>query len=446
VPPNTLPDEQNAGDWLRRNFLWIGAIILVVVLLIVLIAYLLASGRPRSPSPDAQALAGPKPTNNWYVCAILGVGSVPDVNGERARFRLCHNDGWEVLTYCLQPRWPPPELGATCTRLDENTYWCGDGLQNLREYGVLQTPVPTFAVQATATSLPTSTLPPLPTMTPTAPLLPTATISPPTPTLGPLAGRQSPGGKGFLAWLGLVEYRPVIWQQNPMATPTPFQPIPGTALPAEPPGSGESEDAIPQSFFGIDFSPSADHVEIKIIPPNRQVNGGRPILLSFDPGERCKFGDGRACTYTYRSRRGGWTTFVTAHSGLGGEGNALRHALEGTGLDRASFPLERVQENLKALEGAEVVITQGGVEITGFKLVSTGRVPPKSLKDYMSAFFQDALYVAASLNPSLTGAVNPALDQIVLETCGWQMPGEPLGPGATRTAASIYLGVIQQTP
>lgn len=461
TPPNSAGEDQNAGDWLRRNFLWIGAAILVVVLLIVIVAYLLASGRPKSPSLSAQALEGPKPTDNWYVCAVLGMGPVPDVRGQRLRFRLCHNDGWELLTYCLQPRWPPPALGATCTRLNENTYWCGEGLQNLREYGTLQTPVPTFPAIPTLTSVPTSAFPsPVVQATPTGTILPpTATAPLPTPTLIAATGpsRQSPGGKGFLAWLGLAEYHPVeyrqgTFQQSPATTPTPFQPVVNTPLPPEPSmpaaviSENSGEDGSPQNFYGIDFGDPTRRVRIKIYPPDRQVNGGEPIVISFYPGTQCELGDGRACIHNFIGLRGGGTTYISAHSGLGGEANAFRHALEGTGFDRARYSLERVQEKLSLLEGALVTISQGDVDVSGLRLVSVGRVPPEHLTAYMSASLPDALQLAAAFIPSLTGAVNPTLPQVVLETCGWRVPGEDLAPGSTSTSASIYLGVIQKMP
>lgn len=201
-----------------------------------------------------------------------------------------------------------------------------------------------------------------------------------------------------------------------------------------------------QNFYGIDFGDSTRRVRIKIYPPDRQVNGGKPIVISFYPGTQCELGDGRACIYNYRSLQGGGTTYISAHSGLGGEANAFRDALEGTGFDRARYSLERVQEKLSLLEGAQVTISQGDVDVSGLRLVSAGRVPPEHLQAYMSASFPDALQLAASLIPSLTGAVNPALPQVVLETCGWRMPGEALATGSTSTSASIYLGVIQKMP
>ncbi len=452
-PPNSMIEDQNAGDWLRRNILWIGAAILVAFLLIIAVAYLLSSGRPKSPSPNALALEGPKPTDNWYVCAVLGEGPVSGVRGQRARFRLCHNDGWELLTYCLQPRWPAPALGAICTRIDENTYWCGEGIQNLREYGTLQTPVPTFPAP------PTSTLAPIPTFPPATPqvsptiiaLLPTATAPLPTPTLAmaQVESRQSPGGKGFMAWLGLEKYRPVTYQLIPGTTPTPFQPVSGTPQPPVP-AAGASEPSVKvgtsQDFYGIDFSDSTRRVRIKIYPSDREVNGGNPIVISFYPGEECVLGDGSACIHKAMSLRGGEITYITAHSGLGGEADALRNALEGTGFDQARYSLEQVHEKLRLLEGAQVIISQGDVDVGGLRLVSAGRIPPEHLQDYMSASFPDSLRLAALLNPSLTGAVFPALPEIVLETCGWWMPGEELAPGSNTTAASIYLGVIQKMP
>jgi hypothetical protein len=241
----------------------------------------------------------------------------------------------------------------------------------------------------------------------------------------------------------------VIFQQSPAATPTPFQPLPGTPLPPEPARGVfglSSAGGTSQDFYGIDFNDSTQRVRIKIYPPDQNVNGGNPIVISFYPGAVCKLGDGKACIHSYRSLRGGDTTYITAHSGLGGEANAFRNALEGTGFDRARYSLEQVQEKLRLLEGAEVTISQGDMDVSGLRLVSAGRVPSEHIQSYMSASFADGLRLAAQLNPSLTGAVYPALPQIVLETCGWRIPGEDLAPGSTSTAASIYLGVIQKMP
>ena len=57
---------------------------------------------------------------------------------------------------------------------------------------------------------------------------------------------------------------------------------------------------------------------------------------------------------------------------------------------------------------------------------------------------KDALGMAALENSSLREYVDPDQIQIVFETCGWKMSGEPWAAGVSATTASIYLGVIQE--
>lgn len=150
---------------------------------------------PNLHSPE-ELLQGPLPVYNWHVCGDLGILLVPGV-GMRAQFLLCHNQGWELQAYCLQPALPAPELGTVCSRVNEDTFWCGASIQNLREFRVLQTPTPT----PTETPTPTLTLTPTPTntSTPTITQTPTTPQSPtPTPTRPP-----RPGGSGSIEWIGL---------------------------------------------------------------------------------------------------------------------------------------------------------------------------------------------------------------------------------------------------
>ena len=63
--------------------------------------------------PGMTGIQGPvfqQPVYNWRVCADLGVGPVPGTGLTRQRFRLCHNQGWTLLAYCLQPSRPAPGL------------------------------------------------------------------------------------------------------------------------------------------------------------------------------------------------------------------------------------------------------------------------------------------------------------------------------------------------
>lgn len=177
-------------------------------------------------SPSRQT--PPLPSEGWRVCQDLGVGSVPGLVEDRQRFALCNPPtGWEVQAYCLNPGVTPPGIGALCSLIGESTFWCGDTIQQLELYAILQIPpTPTETPTATATNTPSATPTPTETATntptETATSIPTATasstplqtstpiatrppaIASPTPTVaGPSATpplpRVAPGGPGNLA-------------------------------------------------------------------------------------------------------------------------------------------------------------------------------------------------------------------------------------------------------
>jgi hypothetical protein len=134
------------------------------------------------------------PLHGWTVCVDLGVGPVPGQPGVLQRVRMCHGDGWQVDTFCLEPAKPVPQVGVMCSMVSSTDFWCGDEVQQLREYQIQQTPPPP----------PPSTVTPSPTLTPPAP---TTAVPPPpvpdtpqptsTPVLQPTVfARPSPGGAG----------------------------------------------------------------------------------------------------------------------------------------------------------------------------------------------------------------------------------------------------------
>jgi len=211
--------------------------------------------------------------------------------------------------------------------------------------------------------------------------------------------------------------------------------------------SKSAPDLLPSSdFYGIDFSPRGKEISIRIVPPDRRVNRGKPILIAFIPGRECVFGDHHACISTYPTTQNRNNIFITVHSGVGGEAQAYRHALEGTGKDQAGLRLHQVKANLAALTGSEVTITQGKTVLSGLTLAGTARIPPTYLKEYFDLPIQDILAFAGGLNPAVASLLDSDQPQILFETCGWRMPGEPWVDGITPTSASIYLGVIQKQP
>ena len=505
----------------------LGRFTLGILLLFVAVfsVYQFQSKRIQSLDVSAKAVVFDMPANNWRVCEDLGFGDVPGLDETRQRLRLCHNQGWEILAYCLQPHILAPPVDTVCENTSGSIYWCGDTYQLLSEYDILLTPTPT------ATNTPTSTHTPVPTATNT----PSPTISPgggvfpiqPTAT-----ARTGPGGKGNLGWIifcvlsgGILivlalklkspitrmvsakrkpedgqhhlapTSKTVTFLQNPLLrrcvlyfllmVASAFLGFWATkmfiAFPAEASIPGfASPTGLPTAFWGgistpnpphhhptqvptqpmavdeipamaaitdpkIDFSPLGKRITLQIDPPNVRVNRGKLLQISFLPGVRCTFGDQHACVTPYGDESSNHI-FVSIHSGVGGEGQSFRHALEGTGINRTGYLLEKVDQNIKALQAAEVTILQDGDESGGFFLVGLTRIPPESLDTYLKLPVVEAISFAILLDPVKMRAVDPNLPMLVFETCGWKMPSEPWLPSVTSTTGSIYLGVIQKRP
>jgi len=406
---------------------------------------------PYGGDPVFYTAFGDKPSNNWRVCRDLGVGPVPGLGTRRQRFRLCHSDGWEVLVYCLQPDLPAPAIGTRCSRINNDTYHCGSGMQRLREYSVVETPIPprTSIPVPSRTPLPPTPQPPTPPI-PTTPAGPPQT-TPPEENRPPRASRPTPrapsGGRGNFDLSGLLN---LSWLAGPTKTPflphrataTAFQPRPPTQMAFTPTPTAQT----PNGFYALDLADPGHRVRILIFPPDRQVNGGKPIPISFIPGRSCAVGDNRGCVNTFQTEAGALATFVTVHSGVGGEGQAFRYALEGSGINSAGLALREVRANLKALEGAEVVIIQGKRRYEGFTLAVITRVPPRLVGAYFKAPVWNALRVASTVDQGLKAWVNADLPYLAFETCGWRMPGEPWSESVPDTAASVYIGVILKAP
>jgi hypothetical protein len=195
-------------------------------------------------------------------------------------------------------------------------------------------------------------------------------------------------------------------------------------------------------FYGIDFS-NHQRVTITIYPLGKNINHGKPVKLSFIPGEHCQFGDKMGCVYAYKPTSQGNVIVITVHSGVGGEAQQFRGVLEGTGVNRAGYGLEKVKTNMNSLSGAQVIISQGENEVRQLQLAGVTRIPARSLARYFRAPLAEILSVAADINPQIGWLVYPEVPQIVIETCGWKMPGEQGVDRVTDTTGSIYLGIIR---
>lgn len=155
-----------------------------------------------SSAVEAPRLLKPlKQQYGWQVCAIAEIGPIPGV-GERQKVELCHSDGWRIMTYCLDPQMPVPEVGDFCSQTSPEVFWCGEGVQRLQYLTILETPGPQATRTRTVTPTVTPSRTPTRTQTPTA--LAHAEESPtPRPSATPYARPQA-GGPGNLELGGAV--------------------------------------------------------------------------------------------------------------------------------------------------------------------------------------------------------------------------------------------------
>ena len=201
----------------------------------------------------------------------------------------------------------------------------------------------------------------------------------------------------------------------------------------------------PLDFYGVNFSNKRLVVEVRI-QPRRGRLAGDDLVMRFIPGKYCEFGDGRACVRNFVTPQGGNVIFLSIHSGMGGEANAFRHAVEGTGVGEAGLSLRKIKNNLAALNSADIELIQGPHHVEGLTLVAMIRVPARHLEAYFDAPYAQALEEAARSNPSLAERYDPTLPLLVFETCGWRQSEEPWATGVSATTGSVYLGLIQIKP
>ena len=233
-------------------------------------------------------------------------------------------------------------------------------------------------------------------------------------------------------------------------TPTPFQPSAPTGTPFLPlvsTQSAEEVELLPYVFHGQDFSVDGRDIQVTF-------EGG--LAVTIRPGWPCEFTDHRACISLHQDGR---LILATVHSGVGGEADALRHALEGTGWNRAGLPLEAVRANLLALQGADLRIATQGAQGEGngtgdqsapgdlagrsdLTVLAAVRVPAGMVNEYYRLPVDDALARLAKNSPELAAALRSGRKLLAIETCGWRHPEEAWAPGVTDTSASVYLIVI----
>ena len=132
-------------------------------------------------------------------------------------------------------------------------------------------------------------------------------------------------------------------------------------------------------LWGLDFSPTSQPISIKIYAEKNQGDRDLPIEISFIPDEHCEFGDGSACIYPLHASSGKQIILASVHSGVGGDAEAFRDFLEGTGFNQGYYQLAQVRRNAQSLQGSAVEMSQAGQKYTELQLINILRIPPEHL-------------------------------------------------------------------
>lgn len=192
----------------------------------------------------------------------------------------------------------------------------------------------------------------------------------------------------------------------------------------------------------IDFSPGSEPINVVLIPNSAKIDQKRKTEIRMLPDLECAFGEGKACVYSFLTSTGSNVLFTSVHSGVGGEADAFRDLIEGTGINQGLFNVYDVDIRMEALRGAEMTVRQGDQIVTDLELVGLVRIPPEELPTYMSFPVEKLLDFAVQ-----SAGLDPALleqDLLVLETCGWHLPGED-PHGLENTSSSIYLALAAKS-
>jgi len=268
-----------------------------------------------------------------------------------------------------------------------------------------------------------------------------------------LLENRSPGSKGMPSAGGAL---PVV---RLTATPTPFAPVesypaaitpnstftpvPEVPLhPLEAPVSHAPAEGVIPFWHDFDFFEGADPMEIHLVDPGKLILDGKPVKLRFTPGSDCVFGSGRACVSLHSDGR---YVLLTIHSGISGEGQQLRHALEGTGIDTAGLSTAEIEANLDALQGVIASLHQGITNLDYLSVLAAVRIPPDRIDEYYELPFSMALDWAAAEDEGLRQLIERAEPVIFIETCGWPVIGDVPADEGYQGTGSIYLIAIGST-
>ena len=195
----------------------------------------------------------------------------------------------------------------------------------------------------------------------------------------------------------------------------------------------------------INFNQGSQQIVVKVFPNSKRINNGNPVVIKFFPSDSCEFGDKRACVYELQFDNNLSVKWISIHSGIGGEAQAFRNAVEGTSIDQAGYSLNQINQNIATISGAPVEIHQGEAIVGNLELMALVRIPSNQVSNYLALPIEQAFNFAAQLDPTLLTALESNSELLVIETCGWKIPGEQTKRGLPNTSSSIYIGIIRQT-
>jgi len=262
---------------------------------------------------------------------------------------------------------------------------------------------------------------------------------------------------GLVLWIFTNQSPTSLAAENPAKepgllvhpSPTPFLPVIQPPVVLQKSSGDEKPEAIlptaevrpeiPPFWEDFDFSIDAGKIEIHLLDQTGNFFDGKPVVLRFTAGEDCPFGTGRGCVSQHAAGR---YLLLTLHSGVSGEAQQLRHALEGTGINTAGLKSAAIQANLEYLQSSIASLHQGSRNLDYLSVKAALRIPPDQIEAYYSRPFIEALDSAVENDRRFQEILNSGEPLIIIETCGWPVYGEPAAKGDYQGTGSVYLVAI----
>ncbi len=202
---------------------------------------------------------------------------------------------------------------------------------------------------------------------------------------------------------------------DPIPTSTPFQPQTRTpilrpirlsnrtlAVTSTPATPELQPTPAPITHFAQMLTDYPEQKVHLVLYPDQSVNAGQSIEMTFFPAQDCPYGTGTACISQHRS---GQVILLTIHSGIGGEAEAFRQAVESTSLYGAGFTGEQIQTNLASLQNIPVQMSLGAGDMSELEMAAVARVPGVDLEQYFELPYDEALEMVARQNEQVRAVI-----------------------------------------